>query len=239
MIKKLMLMFSLVIFAACVPQSMIKHEAQDPIIVKLQVEGVDNVKISPDKVNRTMEVKNERGELSNLTFIENNTAYIKIFGNLGGYDSTNLWNDFCILTMRGIKHIELYINTGGGSAFSGLSLADQINRIKNKGVVINAHASGIIASAAVPVYSVCSTRFAAPGTLFMVHEATLFKMFANETKSDIKAQNVLMELLENKYLKILSDSSKLSATEWRKKASEITWFSAETAKKWGLVDIIE
>ena len=69
----------------------------------------------------------------------------------------------------------LFIISPGGDAFSGLALADQIERVERKGFRVTAHASCIIASAAVPAFAVCDKRLAAPGTIFMVHEATLWK----------------------------------------------------------------
>jgi len=129
--------------------------------------------------------------------------------------------------------------TNGGDAFSGLVLADQIQRAKRKGVKVVAHASGIVASAAVPVFAVCSERLVAPGTIFMVHEAALWKLPGLETASDIRAQNDLMCLLKDRYLTKLADNSKLSYAEWADKEGRTTWFSARDAEEWGLADRIE
>ena len=190
-------------------------------------------------IQRTMEVPNEAGQLSSGTFIFNNVAYMKIYSVITSVDAAQLWSDFKILESRGIKNVIAYMSSGGGDAFSGLNMADQIEMAERTGINVECHASGIIASAMVPVFAVCSRRFAAPGTIFMVHEASMFKFFTNESKSDIASQNKLMELLTDRYMDKLTRHSKLTQKEWTKYERDTTWFCADQAQKWGLVDKIE
>ena len=210
------------------------------IIIEV-VSGTDQkVAVQPNHVSRSMEVHNPEGQLSQLSFIANDEAFIKIFSGLSVADVTRLWNDLCILEHNTkIRNINLFINSPGGDAFSGLALADQIERAKRKGFKIIAHASGIIASAAVPVFSVCDVRLAAPGTVFMVHEAALWKWPGRETASDIRSQNDLMQLLRERYIGKLVNNSKLTKEDWEGLEKKTTWFSAETAKTYGIVDKIE
>jgi ATP-dependent Clp protease protease subunit len=187
-----------------------------------------------------MEVPNPEGRLSQLSFISKDKAFVKIFSGLSVADVTRLWNDLCVLENNTeIRDVNLFINSPGGDAFSGLALADQIERARRKGFKITAHASGIIASAAVPVFAVCDVRLAAPGTIFMVHEAALWKWPGRETASDIRSQNELMHLLRERYIDKLAMNSKLDKTKWELLENKTTWFSAEKAKDWGLVDSIE
>ena len=90
-------------------------------------------------------------------------------------DVTRLWNDLIFLENNtSIRDVNLFINSSGGDAFSGLALADQIERAKRRGFHITAHASGIVANAAVSVFAVCDVRLEAPGTIFMVPETSLW-----------------------------------------------------------------
>ena len=76
-------------------------------------------------------------------------------------------------------------------------MADLILRAQSDyGIMFEANASGIIASAAVPPFTVSNHRIAAPGTIFMVHEAALWKWPGRESASDIRSQNDLMILLQ-------------------------------------------
>ena len=213
-----------------------------PQEVLIKIQGVDAVKVEEesDGVMRSMEVYNPQGKLSQLSFISGGKAFVKIFSGLSVADVTRLWNDFCVLEhTTNIREINLFINSPGGDAFSGLALADQIERAQKRGFKVIAHASGIIASAAVPVFAVCSERLAAPGTIFMVHEAALWKWPGRETASDIRSQNELMVMLRDKYIEKLVSNSNLSKGEWEELERKTTWFSAEKALSWGLVDRIE
>jgi len=193
-----------------------------------------------DSVNKSMQVRNPEGSLSNLSFLCGDEAFVKIFSALTVADVTNMWNDINYLNkMTDIRTLNIFINSPGGDAFSGLALADQIERAKKAGFHMTAHASGIVASAAVPVFAVCDERYAAPGTIFMVHETSIWKWPGRETASDIRSQNRLMDLLRDRYLSKLVQYSHLSRAEWEELEHKTTWFSAEKAKTWGLVDKIE
>jgi len=191
-------------------------------------------------LTRTMEVHNPEGELSQLSFIANGKAFIKLFSGLSVADTTRFWNDYIVLfETTDIREIHLFINSPGGDAFQGLALADEIERAQRIGFKVTAHASGVIASAAVPVFAVCDVRLAALGTIFMVHEAAVWKWPGRETASDIRSQNELMTMLSERYRKILAAHSNIDVQKWCDKERETTWFSAEQAKEWGLVDRIE
>ena len=211
------------------------------VIVKFQAVKPANVDAKTgDQINKSMEIPNPEGSLSQLSFISKNKAFVKIFSGLSVSDVSRLWNDLVFLeNSTNIREVNLFINSPGGDAFSGLALADQIERAKRRGFHITAHASGIIASAAVPVFAVCDVRLAAPGTIFMVHEASLWKWPGRETASDIRSQNELMQLLRERYIGKLANYSKLDKEKWEELENKTTWFSAEKAKKWGLVDKIE
>jgi ATP-dependent protease ClpP protease subunit len=245
MVRKIFVFFALGIFLVSCASLPSNRPPPQPQEVLVKVQAADPTKVTvqkqpPDRVNKSMEVPNPEGRLSQLSFISKDKAFIKIFSGLSVADVTRLWNDFVVLEHNtNIRDVNLFINSPGGDAFSGLALADQIERARRKGFKITAHASGIIASAAVPVFAVCDVRLAAPGTIFMVHEAALWKWPGRETASDIRSQNELMHLLRDRYIGKLVDNSKLSKTRWEELEKKTTWFSADKALRWGLVDSIE
>ncbi len=245
MARKLVALLALGIFlASCagLPANGPPSKPQE-VVVKVQAADPSKVTIQeqpPERVNKSMEIPNPEGRLSQLSFIAKDKAFVKIFSGLSVADVTRLWNDLVYLENNtAIRDVNLFINSPGGDAFSGLALADQIERARRKGFKITAHASGIIASAAVPVFAVCNVRLAAPGTIFMVHEAALWKWPGRETASDIRSQNELMHLLRDRYIGKLVDNSKLDKTKWEELENKTTWFSANKALNWGLVDSIE
>ncbi|KKL15449.1 hypothetical protein LCGC14_2505500 [marine sediment metagenome] len=80
-----------------------------------------------------------------------------------------------------------------------------------------------------PVFAVCDVRLAAPGTIFMVHETSLWKWPGRETASDICSQTESMQLLREHYIGKLAVHSKLDRVKWEKLEYKTTWFSAEKA----------
>ena len=218
--------------------------APPPQKVLIEVSSATDQKVAVEDdhnhIAQSMEVVNPEGKLSSISFISGDKAYTKVSAGLSIFDVTSLWNDFVYFENKtGIREVDLFINSPGGDAFSGLALADEIERAKRRGFKITAHASGIIASAAVPVFAVCSVRMAAPGTIFLVHEASLWKWPGRETASDIRSQGDLMNLLEDRYVEKLVANSKLDMAKWKELEKNTTWFSDEKAMEWGLVDSME
>lgn len=144
-----------------------------------------------------------------------------------------------LLEEQGQKMVRINISSFGGAAFDGMGVADTIESYKRKGFKIIAVAYGKIASAAVPVFVSCSERIAGRSTLFMVHEASIFKFFTSESKSDIEAQNEMMKKLEKSYINMLVSNSKMPYEHWEAMIKKETWFMADEALEWGLVDRIE
>ena len=73
----------------------------------------------------------------------------------------------------------------------------------------------------------------------MIHEASLFKFISDEKKGDLIAQTKMIELLETRYNDLIAKRSKLTVKELQEKCKETTWFTAQQAKEWGLVDEIK
>lgn len=214
--------------------------------VKVETSEKVNVKADLEKKDElpSRDIDSPYLGLSNISKINRNTkdgtCYSNLFSGISVSDYTRLYNDWTfLLDNTKVRKVQLMINSPGGDAFQGLSLADLINRFQARGLIIEAHAAGIVASAAVPVYAVCKPRYAAPGTLFMVHEAALWKWPGRETSSDIRAQNELMENLSDRYLGYLQRNSNLDRETLIQMEKKTTWFNAEQAKIFGLVDELE
>jgi len=238
--KYLSACFIVILFFGCATT---QPNPPPPQKVLIEVSSVTDSSVQvqdENRVHKSMEVENPDGRLSQLTFIANGKAFTKIFSGLSVADVTRLWNDIVFLEeTTNVREIHIFLNSPGGGAFDGLALADEIQRAQKHGFKMIAHASGIVASAAVPVLAVCKPRYAARGTIFMVHEAALWKWPGRETASDIKSQNELMDMLRSRYIKKMVDNSKLSKEEWEAMEKCTTWFSAEKAMEFGIVDDYE
>lgn len=175
-------------------------------------------------------------QLSEMAYIIEDTLYFDLYSHMGVSDIVKMKRDI-LKTEKysNIRDAEIWINSGGGSAFTGLAMADEILAAVERGWKIRTKASGIVASAAVPVFAAGTTRIAMPGTIFMVHEPSMFKWPGKETASDIKSQNDLMNLLRERYMQYLIYGSNIDLSEWQEMERNTTWFKAETARGFGLV----
>jgi ATP-dependent protease ClpP protease subunit len=223
--------------AGCASGPAAKSPPQE-VTLKVEASNPAQLKVA-DGPQRVEQVPHAELSLSQFAGILGRRAYIKLIAGLGSYDAASLWNDFCVLEARGIKEVDLYVYSGGGSVFAGLALADEIERAQARGFKITAHARGIVASATVPIVAVCGRRIATQGTMFMVHEARIFKFFDTETVKDLRSQQEMMQLTRQRYLETLARRSKLTVAEWGAMEDRTTWFSAQQALEWGLVDELE
>jgi len=229
---KTIILATAIVFFGCagmntVDNSPVRHH------LDLNVVSVDKVKMD------TKEIEGWAPEMSGLSYVIEDTGYMKIFAGISVSDTQNLWNDLNIMRAEGITDVKVFLNSGGGGAFDGIAIARCLMKARVDGMYIEMHASGVVASAAIPILSAGSKRFALEGTIFMVHEAALWKWPGRETASDIRSQAALMDLLRNSYLSIMETNTTTSFEKWGEMEGETVWFNTETAKKLGLIDEIE
>ena len=186
----------------------------------------------------TEEAQKDNG-LSNLTVMSDNRAQIKLYAMLTLDDAQKLWDDFFILkNTTEIRDVDIYITSPGGGSYGGFAIIAQLRKAKKEGFNITAYGLAIVGSMAIPIFACCDHRVAYDSTIFMVHPASLQAGKASFEKADLQSQADFHDLTENQYVSVLAEFTKLSKEEWLKKIEKDTWFSAEQAKEWGLVDII-
>jgi ATP-dependent protease ClpP protease subunit len=175
------------------------------------------------------------GTLSALTFLTPKAAYMNLYSGITVGDYIKMSSDFIKLRdYTDVRDVFININSPGGSAFDALSISDLIDRKEAEGFIITAIATGIVASAAVPIFAVCDNRIVSDGAMFMVHEVQLWKRGV-ESASDIIIQGIMLTQLQERYADLMAANSNLSAKEWLVKMKGTTWFTAKDAIKWGLV----
>ena len=200
-------------------------------------DDVPKITYKDQDIDRTMIVRNEMGELSANTFIIGDSACTLVIASIDQLYPLFLWLDLQILKTRGIKNIHVYIDSGGGNVFSGLSYASQLVAAWPF-FDITTYAMGSVASAAIPIFLAGEHRIASANTLFMIHKGSLRKPPTIETQADLKSQTEMMDLIEENYNKILTQRSTLTKEELIEKAEKSTWFTAQQAKAWGMVEEI-
>jgi len=212
---------------ACYNQPAVVNE------MRLVVDGSDPL-VNPDTHALNTE---SAGKVSNMMYITPKTVVFNLFSGISTRDFINLKDDLKKLEDYTDKRdVTMNINSPGGSAFDGLAIAGLIKEYRDKGWTIRAHAYSMVASAAVPIYSVCRPRVINPETTLMVHQAAIWKWPGRETSADIKSQDAMMDMLGTRYINLLVENSNLSAEEWKKKIDKTTWFTPTEAEAWGMVD---
>ena len=101
-------------------------------------------------------------------------------------------------------------------------------------VSLTEHDAGIVASAAVLVFSAFEDRFAAPNTMFMVHEVAMGPT-EGMNRTDVKNLEEMFGQLTDRYIDILVNITNKNKKEWEQLLEEETYFFADEAKEWGLV----
>lgn len=236
--KKLTVCIAVLLIGGCVTSTPVLPPP--PQEVKITVQSATDAKVSVDKpegkINRTMEVPNEDPTWPNNVMLVGDTLHYTLWAYIDTSDPLTFYKTIIVAKHRNINKVHLYINSGGGSAFAGLGFADSMLKAISDGFTITTEANGLVASAAVPIFAVGQKRTATRGTMFMVHEGKLFKLFSEESRSDLQSQKKMMDLIEDQYNSIIANHSKLTIEDIKQKCAATTWFTAEEAQKWGLVD---
>lgn len=137
------------------------------------------------------------------------------------------------------KPITVDINSPGGSITDGLSIFDQIMRMRRNGTMITTRATGLCASMAAVLLQAGEERIMDPRAKLLIHEgsATFQGSLSVGEQDDFRS---FSEMLQSDLLDILAERSTLSKraikTKWRRK----DWYlGSEEALKLGFVDRVE
>ena len=191
-----------------------------------------------DTIQKTMEIPYDEPELSAITTVINDTAYVKIINVLDGTDEIRLWSDIHLIKEKyqNVNKYIIYLDCYGGVAKSGFAVGDLLSSLQDK-YEVEIQASGIVASAAVMVFLSVKNRYAKPNTLFMVHDVA--STSGGDSKldfGDVKSMERMFNLLTSRYVKILCSNSKLTEDEWINKMDDTTYFWTQDAIEWGMIE---
>jgi len=216
-----------------------------PQELKITVESATDSKVAvedldkPETVKKVMSVPNPEIEFSVFSKYDEKTKSVYVsLTEISRYQARDLWFDFKKIEMLKPDKVVLFMCNPGGDAFNGFSLSDQINALQKSGIHFYAEAYGILASAAIPVFLTSEKRAASINTIFLIHPATLFKFFSAETLKDIESQKVMLEMMREKYANIVSSNSILTTDEVKAMMEKDSWFTAQQAKEWKMIDEI-
>ena len=133
------------------------------------------------------------------------------------------------------EDIKLYIDSGGGSVYSGLGLLDVMDFIKPDIITVN---TGLAASMAAVI--LCSgtkgKRKALKRSRTMIHQPLGYTGYAQATDMEIEAKEI--NSLKKELYEIISDSTGQVYDKVYKDSERDYWMTASEAKKYGMIDEI-
>lgn len=155
---------------------------------------------------------------------------IYLLGDITEYDLKSY-----VLFEGSPQKIDLFVSSYGGEVDAAFTLRNLLLQFVEGGGELTVHALGTVASAAVLLFTIHSSkRTAERGCLFYVHNAWTF------AAGDAEELRETAEMLE-KYDGMIIDAYKAVITEGAdipQLLNDDTWMSTETAKELGLIDDI-
>lgn len=158
---------------------------------------------------------------------------LTIYGTIGESwwgESTSAADVKRVLKNSKAKEIIINLNSGGGDAFDGIAIYNQLKKHDAK-VIVNI--DGYAASAASIIAMAADEIYMGTGTMLMIHEAWTFAM---GSKKDLKSTVNALEGLDESMADIYMTRFKGEREEIETFISNETWFTASEAIAVGLAD---
>ena len=132
--------------------------------------------------------------------------------------------------------IELYINSAGGSVLDGLAIYDTMQLIR---APVATYCLGCAASmgAVLLAAGTPGMRHATPNARIMIHQVSTAFGVSGSTET-VRVLNDVMASLNRAVAEILSRHTGQSLRRIRSDMRRTRWFTAEEARKYGIVDVV-
>lgn len=134
--------------------------------------------------------------------------------------------------LKGVKTLNIFINSEGGDVFDGKAIYTQLKRFNAKKVV---HIDGLAASAASFIAMAGDEIITAPAATWMIHQAW---GWAIGNADEIRDYADVLEMLSEDIINIYTERTGRSIDEVRALVKAETWMNAEQALKEKFTDSI-
>lgn len=156
-----------------------------------------------------------------------NVAEVYVYDEIGG------WGILAADFVRDLQAIDadtvnVRISSPGGSVFEALAMYASL---KNLEATVNCVIDGLCASAATVIAMAGDTITTAPGSMWMVHDAS-GTVFGNA--SDMQAMADLLDKTSQNIADIYAARAGGTAKDWRTAMQDETWYTADEAVSAGL-----
>jgi ATP-dependent protease ClpP protease subunit len=160
-------------------------------------------------------------------------ATIYLYDMIGGWDGVQAKDFVQALNSIDAKHINLRINSPGGSVFDGRAMA---TAIKEHPATVTAYIDGLAASAASWIAIAANSVVMAEGSFMMIHNAQAGVLGDRHSMLDMAG---VLEQLDNSFIADYAAKTGKPAAELGTLMDAETWFSAQDAVDMGFADRVE
>lgn len=161
------------------------------------------------------------------------TAEVAIFGDIGfGYTATDFHRQLNALG-KGIKNLDVRINSPGGDVFQGFQIYNMLKRYKGN---VTVTVDGLAASMASVIAMAGQERVMPANAMLMIHNP-IGGVYGG--KDEIASFADALGKMEDQIVNVYVDASGLSEKAIRTMMDKETWLSAEEAVSKGFADKIE
>ena len=160
-------------------------------------------------------------------------ATVYLSDMIGGWDGVQAKDFVQALNSIDAKHINLRINSPGGSVFDGRAMA---TAIKEHPATVTAYIDGLAASAASWIAIAANSVVMAEGSFMMIHNAQAGVM---GDRRDMLSMAGTLEQLDNSFVTDYVAKSGKPAAQIGDWMNAETWFSAQDAVDQGFADRVE
>ncbi|HET9889655.1 MAG TPA: head maturation protease, ClpP-related [Mycobacterium sp.] len=167
------------------------------------------------------------------TLVRNDTgdSTMYVFGPIGGWFGVNS-EDFAAELAQVKGALTVHINSGGGSAYEGIAIA---NLLRQHPHTVNGIVTGLAASAASVIAMGCDSLTMAPGSQLMIHRATT-EVYGN--RADMAEAMDFLEKMDTSLAGLYQARAGGDLDQWENAMQAETWYTPDEALAAGLADHI-
>jgi ATP-dependent Clp endopeptidase proteolytic subunit ClpP len=158
------------------------------------------------------------------------SADIHIYEEIGAWGITAKDFNDSLRALGPVNHIDLYINSPGGSVFDGIGIYNMLKRHK---ATITVHIDGIAASIASFIAMVGTTVIMPSNSMMMIHDPS---GFVAGTSKDMRELAVALEKMKANMVAAYVAKSGMPEDEVRQMMTDETWMTAQEAVDYGFAD---
>lgn len=127
--------------------------------------------------------------------------------------------------LKGVKNLDVRINSGGGDVFDGIAIYEALRRFPAN---IHVHVDGLAASAASVIAMAGDTRSISLGGFYMIHRASGLVYGDDE---DMRKMADILGNITNQIANIYADRTGMEPDELKAMIASETWMNAEESIK--------